>query len=341
MDTYDRRDFQWSDIAGVVTPFDWEKGFDIETVLNRKIASKDQNGSYSCGGQAWSYYMAVIEAIHDGSYEERSAKFIYSQTFVQGGGSAGRTNCDLLVKQGVCRESVLSSYENGKPPTEAFMTHLGDITDEARKDASLDKALAYAQVGTDMEAVALAIRENKGVVLGVSGTNNGTWMSAYPQPPRNGDYIWNHWLYAGKVKTMNGKRFIGVKNSWGDACGENGWQWLSEEYFKTIINNGSAIWSCWTITYNPNPNPVFKHLFTQDLRYRERNPEVKNLQIALQLDGCFPKGVPPTDYFGDITKAAALAFMKKYKVALPITIWFNKGEYVGPATRRQLNALFA
>ncbi len=260
VDRVDNRDFQLTEIAGaIVVPFDWNKGVDIETELRTrlniptfKLPVKDQGDSFSCGGQSWASYAGVLEAFATGTFEERSAKFLYSQTYVPGGGSRGRDNADIFVTQGAARELVLTSYQSSMPPTEVFMEQSGDITDNVRIDAKLSKALAYAQTGTDINAVATAIRDNMGVVIGIDGENNGTWLSPFPKPPTT--VQWRHWLYAGKAQVFGGKKYIGCLNSWGLDVGDRnnpGWQWLGEDYFA------SHVWSGWTHIFAPLPIVTF------------------------------------------------------------------------------------
>ena len=95
---YDIRDYHYdpADRGG----FDWKKGFDIEKVIGTPLVVKNQNGSGSCGGQAFSYYGEVLEAVATKNYEPRSAKWIYSNTRVPSGGSSGRTNCGFIIKSG-------------------------------------------------------------------------------------------------------------------------------------------------------------------------------------------------------------------------------------------------
>jgi len=338
-DRFDSRDYQWDEVGGAISvPFDWSEGFDIEqelsTVLkipNFKLTVKDQNGSYSCGGQAWSYLAEVLEALATGTYEPRSAKYLYAQTYVPSGGSRGRDNAEVYVNQGVARESALTSYKNGNPPDETFMERSVDITEAVRYNAKLAKASAYAQTGTGIESVAIAIRTNAGVVLGIDGSNNGTWDSEFPVPPTAIE--WRHWVYCGKAKLINGKKFIGLINSWGKNVGVNGWQWIGEDYFK------SNVWSGWTHVFAPVTSPVFSHNFQNNLKYKQTNQEVVALQDALRIDGEFPQSVQSTGYYGAITAKAVLAFQFKYGLITSASESDN-GQSVGPKTRAKLNNLY-
>lgn len=258
--------------------------------------------------------------------EERSAKYVYAQTYQAGGGSTGRDNAKIFAEQGIAREATCPSYEAGQPPTEAFMRKGQDITESARQDAKFAKAYPYIQVGTNIENVAQAIRDTQGVILLINGQDNGTWLSAFPKPPAS--TAWRHWIYAGKAKLINGKKHIGCLNSWGNV-GESGWQWLEEEWFTS----GNVL-SGWSHVFNPVPPPVgFKHNFTTDLRQGMSGDEVVALQKALQLEGTFPLVVPCTGFFGGITLDAVKKFQAKYGI-VPVA------GFVGPITRAKLNSIF-
>lgn len=246
---YDIRDY-WYEPADRGT-FDWKEGFDIEKKLGTKIVVKNQNGSGSCGGQAWGYYGEVLEAIATGNYEPRSAKWIYSHTRVPTGGSNGRVNCDFVIKAGWARESLVPSYDNGKPPTEEFFITKPVITKEIIEDTEIAKPLSYVRVETNIELIAQAIQDNNGMVIVLNGQDNGTWRSAFPKPPTQKE--WGHFLFAGKAKLIGGKRYIGVLNSWGEKTGENGWQWLSEDWF---VNPKLGVREGWTMVWNYEPSKV-------------------------------------------------------------------------------------
>lgn len=238
---FDLRDFWYSPLAkgGSI----WDEGYDIETVIGQPLPTKDQGSSFSCGGQAWSYYASVLEKLATGTFEERSAHHIYGTTHaVPGGGSSGRANCDFVTK-GVAKEVDAPSYIKGKPMTEAQYTVPPTLSPAAEEDAAVSRSLSYLQVKPTFDLVAQAITDNYGAIIMIWGEDNGTWRSSFPQAPalRN----WAHWLYCGKLKTINGKRYIGVKNSWGDTTGDHGWQWIGEEFFTR-----GAIAEAWTMQWD-------------------------------------------------------------------------------------------
>lgn len=307
VDTPDPRDFKYEGIAKSSAPFDWNTGYDVE--LDGKITIKDQGGSFSCGGQAWSYFMGVLKG------DSRSAKFIYAQTAVPGGGSSGRSNSDLVVNQGDCQESILSSYEGGLPPSEAYISNGSDIGAKAKADALTDEAFSYGNPSINIDSLTQALRDNKGCIIGVYGQNNGTWTSAFPQPPLSND--WAHWLYIGKAKLINGKKYLGACNSWGDKVGEAGWQWLGEEYIPHLF-------SAWTL-YCKATDFIFK----TNMMFGQTSDDIVQLQRRL--------GVNPTGFYGPLTRTAVFAYQLKNVPMTSIEKYVYKGLYCGEKTRAALN----
>lgn len=344
-DREDPRDFTWEEIGAALPPYDWTKTYSVQNEMRTALGDtgftipvKDQNTSYSCGGQGWGYYGAGLETIFTKTFEERSAKFIYSQTHAYGGGSNGRDNCQLVINQGWGLEMLTSSYNNGQPPTEAFMTRSADITDFARSRAKLSKALAYANTGNSIDSIAQAIQATKGVILGITGSNNGTWLSEKPAPPKNGQSFWYHWVWASEVGMFQGEKAVRILNSWGPSVGQQGWQWITESYFKAHISSSygtSPIWSGWTLPFNlTTPPDAFQHAFNTNMTYGENNSEVLALQTALQVSGDFPASIAPSGFYGNATAAAVYKFQVRYGVDSP------DRNHAGPKTRALLNNIF-
>lgn len=339
-DRIDPRDYKWSEIGYAMTPFDWNKGWDINAEVGRTINQpdftlpvKNQYDSYSCGGQAWSTYGGALEAIFTGTFEERSAKFIYAQTHVAGGGSGGRDNSALVIRQGWGKENMTRSYEPSGSVSEGFMERAIDITDAARQDAKLARALSYASSGTDIDSIAQAAEANHGVIIGINGANNGTWHSTIPMAPIAGQNLWQHWAYVGKAGMMGGKKAVAIFNSWGVFVGDKGWQWITEDYFKGL--EGTTVWDSWTQIYNNNPVPTtINHDFQLDMAYGQSSNEVMALQQALQVTGDFPESINPTAYYGNATAAAVFKFQVRHGITPA------DRNHAGPKTRAALNALF-
>ncbi|MDP2676135.1 MAG: hypothetical protein Q8O83_00400 [bacterium] len=84
----------------------------------------------------------------------------------------------------------------------------------------------------------------------------------------------------------------------------------------------------------------FSHVFNTNLSMGMTSDEVKALQQALDLEGCFTFG-SYTGYFGPITRDAANCFQNKYasEVLTPLGLSAPTG-FVGAGTRAKLNALF-
>lgn len=201
---------------------------------------------HNCGGQAWAYYGEVLETIATGDYEPRSARWIYAPVRVGEGGSMGKELSAYVRKNGFALEEHAVSYDRGRAPGESFMSNVPVLSDTALEIAEVSKPLSYVQVSNTIDTIAEAIAKNNGCCIAFYGEDNGTWRSEFPKPPVN--RAWAHWTYAGKVKMMNGKKYIGIKNSWGDKTGRNGWQWLGEDYFK----NGN-VWYGWTLAWDYKP----------------------------------------------------------------------------------------
>lgn len=262
-DLKDERDYNFEALGtSVLTDEEWEKGYDIENVIGYKIPVKNQYQSYSCVGQAYSYYRGILKSIVQRRYREVSAKSIYSLISLGfGQGAYLRDGAKTLKDLGAMYENTLKSYKDNGTVDETFMFDKSWFNEELKGIMELLKVSDYYRVtGFTIDAFAKAIRDGYGCVIGVSGNNNGSWTSKFPQIPDKGvtqNQIWGHALYAGKFKIIDGKKYIGVLNSWGNV-GEDGWQWLGEEWFG---DEGIHIFCPWLlIIKNKTMNETIKVL---------------------------------------------------------------------------------
>lgn len=206
---------------------------------------------HNCVGQGWSYYIAILNAIEIGSYNEVSAKAIYSQIALPQGGAYIKSGGKLTVDWGSVMENIVPSYDNGKSPTENFVKDLSWRSEEINKTAKILQAKEYRVISNkdNMDNFAVAIRDNYGVVGGLRGENNATWSTNEPKPPKVSS--WAHCIYYGKYGIDKLGKYIATPNSWGtrgtDTLHPDGWQKLREDYV-----NGLFQFNPWTLVDKPN-----------------------------------------------------------------------------------------
>ncbi len=211
-------------MAGI--PFDWGKGFHTRPLVNPKI--KDQNGSYSCGGQMKSYGRAISKAIRKKTpYVEESAKASYEPIAAVGGGAT----VSNVKKYQTFPESQVNSYENGLPPSESFMTD-----PSWRKGITLlpDDWVPH-NIEISLEGFAQAVRDYGYVYVLFRGQNNGTWTTINPRPPIKSldKDLWGHYVCGEGADMVQGERAFYFYQSWGERVGDKGVQCFKQDYFDS------------------------------------------------------------------------------------------------------------
>lgn len=223
-------------------PFDWVRGYDVEEELGFLLPVKDQGSSKSCVGQAAATLAyvhnafelkPVYEHITHSALTELSAKSVYSQIALSTGGAFAGDALKLISKFGINKESDVPSYDNGQPLYEDQMiedTWRNDyLYARAKNYKSKEYRFVYERESIDL--IAQTIAECGGLLLGIFIDDFDSWVTPFPKTALRRMY--SHLVYAGKAKIINGKRYIGILNSWGVGVGTVGWQWLPAEYFQS------------------------------------------------------------------------------------------------------------
>jgi hypothetical protein len=293
-DKVDMRDYTFDGIAKT-TLIDWDKGYDIRNELGDDVPYKNQFTSNSCVGQAYAIQAWVYQILemmakykmdlkqlrieHAKEVDEISAKAVYSQIFIaSGGGAYIRDGAKILCDWGAVFNGLVPSYKADGTTDESFMTDRSWKTDAISNIAKIMQGKDYRVIVAkgSMDLMAQAILENKGVVGGVYGVNNGTWLTERPKPPTafTSD-IWGHAIdYLAFGKDQYGK-FIATPNSWGDLQKQKwykgappgyGWQKIYQDYF---VEDGRWTFNPWTYTdklnINDNDMQLFKKKGTGDI----------------------------------------------------------------------------
>ncbi len=245
---HDVRDYKYHRVKGLgmaPVPFDWNAGYDIEQRLGFPILPEDQGISSACSLNG-KRTKEVPLALKAKTFLRLSGHDLYDHIFYPTGGSTMRDIAKWLVQVGIREESVVTSYMNGMPPTEAFMR---DRSLSNAATSPLYKGFGYAFPKTDIETIACATRDNGVCLIQITGYDNLSWRTTFPQT-RIAGAAWSHFITVGKLKLINGKRFVGILNSWGNV-GEAGWQWLSEDFFNGLVTNAMVIFDQDEYNYQP------------------------------------------------------------------------------------------
>jgi hypothetical protein len=224
---HDARDLQASFVVGAPV-VDWSHEFRLP-----EPPDNDQGSSLSCVAQAWSYYHWQLRRLY------WSRRDIYSQIYLPQGGAYLRDGGRILTTFGQA-DQVEGPDPEPHNYTEAAMRSRAGITREEEIDGV--EAGYYAVNGKSIDAVAAAVRDFKGCIIGVHGTNAGWKDLLNPRPPKDGDpgEIWGHALYAFGFHMHAGQKCIVCKSSW---CGTG----VKEHHIKADYFQSGNTFDGWTL----------------------------------------------------------------------------------------------
>ena len=335
-DYFKPRSWRHEEIAAAPIPAKWvEKDEKTGFITYPK---KNQAQSSSCVSHALAKQLSVDELTENGVYRELAPRSIYPYTFHPDGGSSSPAATKLSTKVGMTLEYLLPGNEYN----EEQMRNAADYATDAKLVALIYKPESFIECNTDFETIASILQsfQNQGkkkvVTVTVAGKNNGTWLSAFPKPPKSymETGLWYHRIAITDFGLIKGKKVLAFDNSWGEEVGNKGQQFLTQEYEPYMYGgiytlNKPDNWQ--SIAQKIEP-PKFQ--WTRDLFVGSTGADVTALQQALQSMGMFPISdiIKPTGAYFGITQKGVEIFQLHF--GLPVT-----GK-VDQKTREQLNAIF-
>lgn len=221
----DLRDLFAGFVMGV--PFvDWSHELRLPEPPN-----SDQGQAFRCVAEGTSYYHWQITG------NRFSPKDIYSQIFIALTGGA-------YLRDGpktVCSVGQQTLEECGDPNPNTEAANRIRCTDPAKALDGLEAGY-FAVDATNIDSVAACIRDNKGIIFGVHGTNAGWSDLTNPRPPQDGDpgQIWGHALYGFGFHMHNGQKCIIAKSSW---CSTG----ITEHHIKADYFTTGNTFDGWTL----------------------------------------------------------------------------------------------
>lgn len=299
---------------GAFAPIDWTKA-------HRSIpcAIKNQFQSSSCGGQAGSYLLQVVN-----KSDPLSAKSIYSKGFADGGGMYITVLENLLANQGATLETEVPSLKQDGTTDELFMEDASWTNLSLLQSAAKRAGYTIVNVPIDADSMAQAIDNYGGIVILIQGKNNSdtnltNWLSNNPKPYSltNTNPVWGHYMFGYDYSMFNGQKSIDFLQSWGTSVGDGGVQHITEDY----ISSGEII-DCFALQK--------KQTFYRQLSYGDSGTDVLALQKYLVSNG-FANFIP-TGFFGTKTGQAVMQFQAAHGI-------FPTVPRVGPKTLALLQQL--
>src|SRR3990167_373263 len=247
-DKSSKKDYRAEEIlAGVeIKRPSFEEGYSVIKNVWADMPVKDQGATFSCVGQAWSYYKQILQKLDTSEETELSAFSIYNPIAIPGTGSYIRDGGMRTVNYGVNKEATLRS-----PLDESTMTRKFDFG-PYENEAAFYNNRVIAKIDTqDFNKLADMIFLNHGIVSG--------WGA--------------HCVYFGEYGILNGKRFIKTPNSYGEG---------QDLYYFEKSGQGS-LFSIWTAIDIKNFVEIPKNieLLYADLKLGDSGNEVLKLKSAL------------------------------------------------------------
>jgi len=354
---FDYRDIPFSRAYPVSGPFPESFLQDIS-----KLPIWYQKKIGSCTGQAAGKIKQDMEYQETGKIIDISPRFVYGMSRKEDGLPAGiegtylREPFKIMNNYGCMTEKWV--------PNNCDLSHADyididslNLPPEAWEEAKIYKIKSYARIGSfrnvSINELKSAIMTNRLVKVGLDvgsewwtdRNGNPSWHPVDILPLRKPvSIVSGHDVVIYGWDTVMGRTRFFLINSWSKDWGEDGkGNFFFDEYKDNFVE-------AWVAVDLPNswvdevkdlpPAYKFSYSFNNDMSYGETSINVKNLQIALKINGCFPLGQKETGWYGPITQLAVKTFQKKYSVASAWDLFVVNGKKVGPKTRTKLNFLF-
>jgi hypothetical protein len=194
-DPQDDRDYRVG-LMGIA-PVYWSREFRLP-----EPPDSEQYQADCCVGESWSYY----------HWQLKTKKFGVKSVFAyiaQPYGAYIRDGGLRIVNFGQ------ETFEEAPDPNPKTPQNMRDKTGLNPPDALDDSELdSFVLPDGSIDGVAWGIKNYKGVVFGVTGTNEGWRDILNPRPPQAGETTWGHALYAMGYHMHDGLKCIIAKSSW-------------------------------------------------------------------------------------------------------------------------------
>lgn len=296
---------------------------------------KDQDGSSACVAFGTALALGHENELEEGKYIDLSPRSIYPRRENNSPGMWLQNALHIAYKNGCSLETLLPS--NGRD--EAEMNSLEDEKEVDRQFAQVVKPGGYFQAyNNDFDQIATALDTGK-VVVAIIRFESGQFRNPVFSSTKDG--YWGHLVDFTDRTLYNGKKGLVTANSWGKDWGWDGYGILLEDRAEGLQGWGffEELDNDW-VEEDKEGIEKPEYQFNTPIAYHDNNKEVAKLQECLKWEETFPKNIPCTGWYGQITAKAVYDFQVKHEVAPMDELDALQGMRVGPKTRAKLNELF-
>lgn len=316
------KDYRFEETVSSVAPVNW-----IEKKTWRQFPIFNQNGSGSCVAQTMAKMLGILYWLKNQVYVHFSATHIYQRRSNKPAGGMIGVEAFTIAQKGTTLEVLCPS----QGMTDAQM-------DAIKIEKYKEDVGSVFKIGNfivdpikDIETIASIIETTGKPVMVWFYFNHDEWKTV-PKILREVDInnSSRHSVCAVDFTLYDGKKALIIDDSWGTSYGKAGQRIITEDFFK-VRNFFSAHAMSFKFEETVVPDTEIT-LFTQTMKFGDRNTQVTLLQKKLQSAGFFPSNISCTGYFGAITKKATIAFQVRYGLV-------GDG-IVGEKTLTKLNEVF-
>lgn len=320
------KDIKFEEIVASVAPVVWTEKISTSW---RKFPIFNQDGSGSCVAQTMAKILGVMYWLKNNIYVHFSATHIYQRRSNKPQGGMSGVEAFQIAQNGATLEVLtpsqdMTDIQMDNTKIEAYKEDVGKVF----------KLGEYVMGPVkDLETIASIIQTTGKALMVWYYFKHDEWTDVpevkYPTLDLNGATTTRHSVTAVDFTLYKGKKCLIIEDSWGPNYGKGGQRIITED-FHNARN--------WFVAHPMNFKfeipvipPISTFQFTLNMKFGDRNTEVKELQLLLQRRGLFPANLSATGYFGAVTKES----VKKFQYAHALVA----DGVVGALTRQALNSL--
>jgi len=354
------KDYHFGEFVASINPVNWVEKSQASW---RKFPIYNQNGSGSCVAQTMAKLLGIMYWLKNGKYVHFSATHIYQRRVNKPQGGMGGVDVFNIAREGVTLEELIPSQNM----TDAQMDSI--VIDEYKKEVGKIFKIGNFLILPikDIDTIASIIQTTGKGVMCWTYFRSDEWTEVptikYLNLDPYADTTARHSTAYVDFTLFEGEKALITDDSWGTSYGKAGQRVIKESFFKE-----RNIFAAYPINFVfedqtqplPEPTPIPtkpKFRFSKKLVFipwdintnapvdadlnNSQKVDVVALQDCLRFDGCFPKNIESTGYYGSVTAKSVLQFQQKYSIDSIEALNSLAGREVGPKTRQKLNEIYS